>query len=217
MAASVAVLGGSFDPLHLGHLALVKAALEQIKPDCLLLLPCATPPHKANLVSSAEMRLAMLQAAVTELADSRLEIDVREFEREGASYSLLSLQELRAKYGKACSLNFIIGWDSLQSLDRWFQWRELFALCNFVIAKRPGYTELESAEIRKEKQQREVEAAQLNQHSAGAMAELPMPAWPISSSELRAALRAHCDDSYLRKFISPAVLDLIRKQALYSA
>ncbi|WP_096085417.1 nicotinate-nucleotide adenylyltransferase [Agaribacterium haliotis] len=217
MAANkcIAIYGGSFDPPHRGHLALAAAALEQCAASELRFLPCAEPPHKAQTRADAGARMAMLQAAIEEADDRRYRLDDREIKRRGPSYSQLSLSELRAELGPSASLIFVIGWDSLQNLDRWHRWRELFLLGNFAVAARPGYRQLDSSPVAKELANREVAAAQLAAHPAGAIARLDMAEWPLSSTELRSLMAGGVDDNKLTTMISPAVLKVIKQRSLY--
>lgn len=215
MRECLAVIGGSFDPVHRGHIALAQAAISELGAQRVSFMPCAQPAHKTALHASAKQRVSMLDAAINEFNDARIDIDLRELNRSGTSYSLLSLQELRREHGACASINFIIGWDSLQNLDSWFEWQNLLELCNFVIAQRPGYSELTSPLIKQELQQRLNDVGKIAQIPAGAMAFLPMPAWPVSSTVLRGQIAAKSTQAELAQFLSPAVLSLINAELIY--
>jgi nicotinate-nucleotide adenylyltransferase len=126
------VLGGTFDPVHNGHLAAARAAAAALRLDRVLLVPAAQPPHKANVHASAEQRLAMVEAAVAGdplLAASRIELD-----RPGPSYTVDTLRAL-APQGE---LFFICGADVLAQFTAWHRWQEILRLAKLAVVSRPG-------------------------------------------------------------------------------
>ncbi len=129
----IAVFGGSFDPVHLGHQKIIRAVLDQVQPQRLLLLPCGDPPHRSPLVASAAQRLHMLQLACGQIPD--VEIDSRELQRQGPSYSYLTLQELRRENPEV-QLLFVMGWDSLVSFPSWYNWREILQIASLLVVAR---------------------------------------------------------------------------------
>lgn len=133
----IGFLGGSFDPVHFGHLLAAQDAYEQHKLDRLILVPAAQAPLKPNDVqSSAEDRLAMLRAAVE--WDSRFEISDLELRRGGVSYTIDSARHFRALYPHD-DLYWVIGGDQLPKLHLWKDIRELATLVEFIFLERPGY------------------------------------------------------------------------------
>ena len=128
--------GGTFDPVHDGHLAVADAASAAFDAD-VAMLPSADPPHRAPPGASAEQRAAMLDLAVA--GHARLHVDRRELRREGPSYSVDTLLEVRADIGPDAPLIWLLGADALRDLHRWHRWRELFALAHIVVAGRSGY------------------------------------------------------------------------------
>jgi nicotinate-nucleotide adenylyltransferase len=128
--------GGTFDPVHDGHLAVADAASALFDAD-VLLLPSADPPHRELPGASAEQRAAMLDLAVT--GHPRLHVDRCELQRAGPSYSVDTLREVRAGIGPRASLAWLLGADAFRGLHHWHQWRELFALAHLVVAVRPGH------------------------------------------------------------------------------
>lgn len=144
-------MGGTFDPVHYGHLkpaAEVKARLEL---DKLWLLPNHIPPHKAKATASSEQRLAMLKLACDEFPD--MDICDIELKRNAPSYSVATLEALQQAFPGA-EFQFIMGTDSLLSLPSWHQWQRLFSLCNLVVCKRPDWHLPKDAEIQTELAQR---------------------------------------------------------------
>lgn len=135
------VLGGSFNPVHMGHLVMAQDALELFELTRILFMPCACPPHKpAGELATAEHRLAMLQAAVE--GDWRFEVSDLEMQRGGTSWTIDTARELRRLYPEA-ELTFIIGADSLLELHLWRDIGTLLGMCGFVTLVRPG-TDLEA-------------------------------------------------------------------------
>ncbi|MFH0879693.1 MAG: nicotinate-nucleotide adenylyltransferase [Lentisphaerota bacterium] len=137
MSKKIGVLGGSFNPVHVGHLILAHDAMEAFGLDQVLLIPCAIPPHKNPLgLTSAQHRLAMLQRAVEE--DSRLSVSTLELDRVGISYSVETLNDL-VRLNPGTRYFFIIGADTLTELHTWRSIHEFLALCEVVTMRRPGY------------------------------------------------------------------------------
>ncbi|AXV65671.1 nicotinate-nucleotide adenylyltransferase [Pseudoalteromonas lipolytica] len=131
----IAIFGGTFDPIHLGHLNMAEQCVKQCQLNTLYFMPCAIPAHKAKPGISDEHRINMLKLAIA--SNPQFAIDYRELNRSGASYSLLSLKELRSEHPTAPIL-FLIGMDSFNNLDKWYQWQEIVTLCHIVVYQRPG-------------------------------------------------------------------------------
>jgi nicotinate-nucleotide adenylyltransferase len=134
--ARIGILGGTFNPVHLGHLILAQNALEKYELSKVLFIPSATPPHKnAAALVSASHRMAMLNAVIE--TDPRFEVSDIETAREGPSYSVDTVAQLSEMHpgGK---LYFVIGSDSLTELHVWKDIRKLLAMCTFVTFARPG-------------------------------------------------------------------------------
>lgn len=128
--------GGTFDPIHNGHLAVARAALAAIELDRMLLIPNRLPPHKQALTgASYEQRLAMVQLAVAR--DARLEASDVE-NKEGKSYTIQTLHRLRNAYGDA-RFFFLIGADAFAEVLTWYRVEEVFAMTEFIVASRPGF------------------------------------------------------------------------------
>ena len=133
----VGILGGTFNPIHLGHLLIAQDALEQAGLARVLLIPTAVPPHKSLAGNvSATQRLRLLKLAIG--SDKRFAVDDLEIRRGGKSYSIETLTELRDRW-PAADFYFIIGADSLQELPEWYQVERLVKLCRFLVFARPGY------------------------------------------------------------------------------
>jgi nicotinate-nucleotide adenylyltransferase len=131
----IGVMGGAFDPVHYGHLRTAIELYEALQLDELLLVPSANPPHRPAHKASGTLRQQMLEVATNE--QSWLRVDDRELQRSGPSWSVLTLEELRAEYGSR-SLCMILGMDAFLALHTWHRWQELIDLAHIVVARRPG-------------------------------------------------------------------------------
>jgi len=135
----LALFGGTFDPIHYGHLRPVEQLAREIHLDKVVLIPNNVPPHRPQPEASAEQRLAMLQLAIE--GNPLFAIDQRELRRDTPSYTIETLETLRKEYGNVTPLAFIIGQDSLLSLHKWHRWEALLNFCHLVVMRRPGYAQ----------------------------------------------------------------------------
>ncbi|MFU2486538.1 nicotinate-nucleotide adenylyltransferase [Thauera sp. WH-1] len=131
------LLGGTFDPIHLGHLRLAEEAREALGLAAVRLIPAGQPPHRGAPRSSAEHRLAMARLAIA--GNAALEVDDGEVRSSDKSYTVLTLERLRAELGPARPLVLILGADAFEGLPGWHRWQELFELAHIAVANRPGY------------------------------------------------------------------------------
>jgi nicotinate-nucleotide adenylyltransferase len=129
------IMGGTFDPVHYGHLRCAEEARRKLGLKTVHLLPAGTPPHRQAPVASAAQRLAMLEQALSEFP--RLEIDGRETRRAGPSYMVETLLEMRVEFPNRPIL-LMLGQDAANGLHGWHRWRRLFGLAHIVILERPG-------------------------------------------------------------------------------
>jgi nicotinate-nucleotide adenylyltransferase len=139
MTRCVAILGGSFDPIHNGHIALGTYFAERLKPDELRVIPTGDPWQKDAVQASAEHRIEMIRRAF-DFQHLPITIDRQEIDRKGATYTIDTLRQLRAELGPQTSIVFLLGADQLQRLDTWKNWQQLFDYAHFCAATRPGYS-----------------------------------------------------------------------------
>ena len=133
----IGILGGTFNPIHLGHLLIAQDALEQLGLERVIFIPSATPPHKVvDKLASEHDRLRMIKLAIR--GSDHFEVDDIEIKRGGKSYSVETLTELRRRDPRA-DFYFIIGADSLRELHLWREVARLVTLCTFVTVPRPGF------------------------------------------------------------------------------
>ena len=138
MPARIGLMGGTFDPIHIGHLRLAEEAVEALSLDSFLFIPAATPPHKPNRrIESFEDRWRMIELAVGDHPCFRpCDIERR---LPGKSYTVVTLRALREEFPPGTELFFLLGLDSFRELDTWYKFKELFGLASIVVLRRPGY------------------------------------------------------------------------------
>jgi nicotinate-nucleotide adenylyltransferase len=132
----IGIFGGTFDPVHYGHLRSALEVKELFGLDEIRLIPCYQPPHRDQPKASATMRLQMLQQAINH--EPGLVVDSRELDRAGPSYMVDTLKSLREEFSEQTLLLFI-GSDAFENLTRWHCWQQLFAYAHLVVLTRPGY------------------------------------------------------------------------------
>ena len=213
----IAVLGGSFDPVHQGHVALARLFAGLLRPDALRILPAGQPWQKNGLEASDADRVAMLELAFASLNGAALPvtIDLQEIERKTPTYTVETLRALRAELGPRTSIVFLMGADQLRKLDSWNEWRELFALANLGVATRPGYDLAQEALpplVAQELSTRLATPDTVRLLAHGKVCLAPTLDVDLSSSQLRAALQSGADASALGM---AQVLDYIQQHNLY--
>lgn len=131
----IGIFGGTFDPVHLGHIKPAIDVMDRLDLDELRFVPCSIPAHRSLPVASTTQRLMMLHAAIE--GHTRCVIDERELNRDGTSYMIDTLKSLQADF-KDQSLCLIIGMDAFYSLHQWKQWQAIFDVANCIVTYRPG-------------------------------------------------------------------------------
>jgi nicotinate-nucleotide adenylyltransferase len=217
----VALLGGSFDPVHRGHVALAGLFTQLLAPDELRIMPAGRPWQKAaGLQASDADRVAMLELAF-ENAGFSVAIDTREIERQTPTYTVETLRELRAELGPDTSIVFLMGADQLQKLDTWRDWESLFDLANFGVAARPGYSLVEAGlppAVAAELARRKAAPDDVRATPAGRVCLAHTLAVDISATRVREALRAGAQPGIdISACLAPQVLDYIQQHNLYKS
>lgn len=134
----IGISGGTFDPVHYGHLVIAEEAREAFRLEKILFIPSGNPPHKAGRdVTPARHRYEMVRRAVRD--NPYFEVSGIEINREGSSYTMDTLRELRGVYGENTDFYFIIGADIIPELTTWKYFEQVFGMCEFIAALRPGY------------------------------------------------------------------------------
>jgi nicotinate-nucleotide adenylyltransferase len=216
--APVGLLGGTFDPVHYGHLRLADELQRTLDVTDMRLVPAGDPPHRGAPHANAAHRVAMLELARAEFP--QLAIDTREIDRNGKSYTVLTLASLRAQSATR-PLLWIVGADAFLGLAAWHRWRELFGLAHLVVVGRPG-VELERAlppRLVPEWRARVTrDRGALRAAPAGAIYRQDVTPQPISASAIRAALaRGPQGLAAVRGLLPAGVLSYIARNGLYGA
>ena len=207
----IGILGGTFDPVHFGHLRPALDMREALELEELRLVPCRQPPHRDQPYATPGQRLTMLQLATR--GEPGLSIDERELQRDGPSYMVDTLSSLRAELGKECPIALLIGMDALHGLASWHRWRELVDLCHVVVAARPAWEAPQSGEVAELVRERRVEnVASVRACAAGKLVFCPVTLMDVSASRIRALLAAGKSPRYL---LPDEVLEYIQMTGLY--
>ncbi len=214
------LFGGTFDPAHNGHVAMVAAAMAETGASRLTLLPAGNPYQRGRLpIASALHRTAMLKIAFVETADgsdfSAVAIDARELMRVGPTYTIDTLRELRKVLGDNVALTWLIGGDAFARLDSWHEWQRLFAFANFAVAirqKEPHPMQLASAALKLYLANRQKEVSSLGESSGGNYAMLAGAIPPVSSTDIRLRLK---NQQSIRGLAPDGVCDYIEHHKLY--
>jgi nicotinate-nucleotide adenylyltransferase len=207
----IGVMGGSFNPVHCGHLSVARDVKATLKLDRMALMPAAQSPLKGVHSVSAEHRAAMLELAVA--SHPELDLDLRELSRKGPSYTFDSLTELREALGLQASLYFIMGDDLLPSLTRWSRWQEILHYAHVVVVSRPGVFPAVPATVKKWWNHHEMSLEALHQSSRGGVSRVECPLVNVSSTAIRAAIEL---GSPVSEVIPDAVLEYITQHNLYA-
>nr|WP_269106526.1 nicotinate-nucleotide adenylyltransferase [Massilia sp. TS11] len=205
------MLGGSFDPVHEGHIALARLFSELLQPRELRIIPAGLPWQKGSLVATPEQRCAMLQLAF-DYHHLPVVLDCREIRRQAPSYTIDTLRSVRAELGPEAPLVFAMGEDQLQRLDTWKDWRALFEEGHIVVGARPGFAATLAPAVHQEFMRRQATLAQLRTAPAGGTYFAPDLAVEIASSAVRAGLER---GDVEKRHLAPVVLDYIQQQNLY--
>lgn len=212
----VGILGGTFDPVHYGHLRLAEEMLESAHLGEIRFIPTGNPPHRDMPQVSAQHRSAMVRLAIAD--QPAFVLDEREVRRAGKCYTVDTLRELRAELGTAQPLCLLMGGDAFLQLHTWHEWEQLFELAHIVVGHRPGFTLDErintaTPELRSQYQKRQCRVASLSQQPHGGVVELAIPKLEISATLIRNRVAGNRSIRYL---LPNAVADYIHQHHLYS-
>ena len=190
----LAILGGTFDPVHIGHLRVAWEAAETLDAE-LRLVPARVPPHRPQPCASADERVALLNAALA--GQSRLVLDTRELRRDGPSWSIDTLADLRLEIGSRRPLVLLVGSDAFAGLSSWHRWREIFELAHVGVLARAGHAPVLPAELETEVALRQASPEALRAAPAGCIASIAVTPLEISASAIRSLLSAGREPRYL--------------------
>lgn len=211
---AIGVLGGTFDPIHFGHLRLAQELADAVSLDEVLFIPAAMPPHRQQPSTSAQERAGMVALAIRD--NPRFRLDMRELLREGASYTIDTLQALRLELGEEISISLLLGSDAFLGLPGWHHWQELLDLAHIVVAYRPN------APLEKDKMPPKLQAlcgervtedpSALAKNRAGYIFMQHITPLDISATAIREEIRNGSSPRYL---MPDSVIEHIRQHELY--
>jgi nicotinate-nucleotide adenylyltransferase len=209
--SALGILGGTFDPVHCGHLRLAVEMLEQLSLAAVRLVPASHPPHRDPPKASSGLRLAMLKAAISEMEG--LDADDRELHRQGPSYMVDTLKSLRQSFPDQ-PLCLIVGTDAFRDLNRWHRWREILNLTHIGVAQRPGTALPQAGEVGLLLTAHQTTKPHLlHRQLSGLILACEIPALDISSSRIRTLLAQGRSVRYL---IPDSVFQIIRNNGIYN-
>jgi nicotinate-nucleotide adenylyltransferase len=210
------ILGGTFDPIHHGHLRLAEEVAEQCALAAVRIIPAGTPPHRYAPRASAMLRLDMVRLALR--GNPRLVLDEREIRRTDPCYTVDTLSSLRAELGAQQPLCLLLGGDAFLLLHTWHEWKKLFALAHIIVVQRGGRPlgnamNEANAELQAEYRARLAPGPRaLQEAPAGAISVVDMPALEISAT----GIRERCASGRSIRYLVPdAVAEYIQSRGLY--
>jgi len=216
--APIGILGGTFDPIHHGHLRLALEVFEQCALSAVRFIPAGTPPHRAAPVATPEQRLQMVRLAI--FGQPAFVLDEREVHRSDKCYSVDTFSALRQELGAAQPLCLLLGSDAFLQLHTWHEWMRLFELTHIVVMQRPGrpvgnaMVQADSG-LRQQYQSRLAPSPRLLHDSPnGLVVVLDMPQLEISATDIRSRAAQHKN---LRYLLPDAVAHYIKINQLYTS
>jgi nicotinate-nucleotide adenylyltransferase len=208
----IGFLGGTFDPIHNGHLHAAAAAAAALDLERVHLVLAARPQHRAPPAASIEQRWAMLELAAQD--SHLLRADDREMRRATPSYTVDTLEAWRAEHGARAAVVWLLGWDAYRRLPSWYRWRSLLSLAHLAVLKRPESDATLDDEMRQfTVAHRVTEPAPLHRTPCGHVIFIDVPMLPISSTDIRARLRRAED---VGRLLPPRVWTYIRAHHMYA-
>jgi nicotinate-nucleotide adenylyltransferase len=217
MIPTIGILGGTFDPIHYGHLRFANAVRSALGLAHVQVIPAGVPPHREPPVASAQDRLAMTQLGCAEFPG--LHSDDREIRRVGPSYTVVTLQELHNE-DRNRPLALLLGTDALQGLAGWHRWQQLFTLAHLVVVERPNMSfdiATLPLPLREQWERRlTTDPSRLSRQLAGSIVRIPVAPQPISATAIRAALaRGAAGRAEIEGLLPATVLAYIERNQLY--
>ena len=196
----IAIMGGTFDPIHYGHIKTAEKVMEKLQLDRVLFIPSGSPAHKsAQEVTEAEIRYEMIKEAIG--GYEKFEISDMEIRREGYTYTYDTLVQLHETYNPS-EIIYIIGTDVVAELDTWYKYKEDFKLCKFAVVTRGGY-----------EQDYHNQAIQKMAGLGADIIPVEVPQIDISSSDIRKRVR---EGQAIEDMLPPKVIEIIKRENLYN-
>jgi nicotinate-nucleotide adenylyltransferase len=206
----IGIIGGTFDPIHFGHLRPALEIAEKLDLDEVRFIPSATPPDRCKPEATAKQRLDMVNLAIK--GTDKFVLDGREYQREGASYTFDTLQSIRDEIGADIPLCMILGMDAFAFFTGWHEWEKILKLCHIVISSRPNYDDSKVEAWMKDHVVDD--SAMLSKFPAGKLYFSKVIQLDISATFIRKQIKAGSSPRYL----TPAdVVEYMQKHSLYQS
>ncbi len=214
----IGVYGGTFDPIHFGHLRPVLDVINTLSLDKCHFIPCREPHHRAMPAASTKQRIEMIRAAIK--VEPRFVLDTREIDRDGVSYTVDTLESIVTEISSEHGLCLILGVDAFIKFDQWHRWQSILDMCHLVVTHRPGWdveTLLTQDQVSKTlgkviKQRRIYNKDELKQSQAGKIIFQSVTQLDISATNIRALLAKNDSIQYL---VPDDVITIIKNQEIY--
>jgi nicotinate-nucleotide adenylyltransferase len=205
------VLGGTFDPIHFGHLRMAQELADALNLSEVRFIPAAQPPHRSQPVTSAMHRAAMVSLAIA--GNPQFRLDERELQRSGPSYTRDSLQSLSDELGRDASICLFLGSDAFVKFNTWHRWNEILSLCHIALVERPATKETLPQELQNILRDHYTEnVTDFSSVAAGFITMRKITALDISATRIRNSLQQNVSPRYL---MPDNVIDYIRLHHLY--
>lgn len=206
----IGILGGTFDPVHLGHLHLAKTVLEKLNLAEIRFIPCFKSAYNKEIIASPKQRLAMLNLAVTE--EQRFTVDDSEITSGGISYTFDTLTKVHRELPNT-PLYLIIGMDAFHKFTTWYRWQDILSLAHLVVADRPEAQEIQNPDLKSISIKPSLQSlTELQSSPTSGILQLAINPLPISSTAIRKALTKK---ENVANLLPPAVYHYIIKNKLY--
>ena len=209
MRRLICLFGGTFDPVHYGHLKPLNELQQYLAADAVHVLPASVPPHRPAPLASSEQRQTMLQLALREYPGFIL--DSRELERSGPSWTVLTLQSFRQQYPDA-SLCLVMGSDAFDGLSSWYHWQQIPQLANIIVIERAGMKTAKRPDWATEHLVRDVDS--LRESKSSSILYVSLKGYDISATEIRQRMAQKLD---VTGMLPDNVIDYIRQNGIYQA
>jgi len=214
LSEPLGLFGGTFDPVHFGHLRLAEESIIHLGLHGVRWIPAGQPPHRGLPQVTADQRLTMVRRATE--GNPRFSVDASEIKAPGPSYTVHTLERLRSELGPDQSLVLLVGTDAFAGLSGWHRWRELFGLAHIAVSHRPGFpvepASLPSELVSEFADRRQLDAGALKAAPAGSIVTFAMTQLAISATQIRKLLSNGLSVRYL---LPDSVLDYITLHQLY--
>jgi len=213
---TIGILGGTFNPIHYGHLRMAQELADDLHMDAIHFIPAANPPHKNSVTISAEHRAAMVDLAISN--NPHFTLDVRELNRTGTSYTIDTLLSLRAELGSNASLTLFMGSDAFTQFNSWHRWQEILQHCHIALVQRPHTNKNQTSKLLPKILEEFLHThytengEDLHNSAAGYITMRQVTALDISSTAIREAFKQQASTRYL---MPDSVIDYIKTHQLY--